>query len=390
MQARTYAAPCGCQRGQTTPNRPQTAARAPVRGNQAMLRRLSAVVPLVQAKPAEPRGPVPGEAPAIVHDVVRQPGRPLDPATRGFFEPRFGFDLGQVRVHHENSAADAAKSVGARAFTVGENIVFARGEFAPTSSHGRHLIAHELAHVAQQRHGTAIGRLQRDPPKASSIPDKICDTPKGPGKQPNAISKDLLDRMMGKFASKDGDPGEGCIPTPYPAGNGETVCTIGFGHQIKDCPTLSKATGSPPTVAEVADANTAKPRDGNKPDAKPRKLRPSEWLTCKCQGKVFDCKGSEAENQLKADASGKAQYIRQVVPVDLDQAQFDALVDLALHHGSLDNLLLDAIKRYWCTAEGRNYVRELYLQTNVTAQGSKDVVNAFVARRQLRVWPVET
>jgi GH24 family phage-related lysozyme (muramidase) len=196
--------------------------------------------------------------------------------------------------------------------------------------------------------------------------------------------------MMGKSAAKDGDPGEGCIPTPYPAGNGETVCTIGFGHQITTgCPTLSIATGNAPNAAEVADANAVKQRDGDKPDARPRKLRPAEWLTCACKGKTFDCKGSEAENQLTADARIKAAYVDKVVPVDLNQAQYDALVDLSLHHGSLNYLLLDAIKRYWCTAEGRNYVRELYLQTDIVPQGEKQESKGFITRRQLRAWPVE-
>jgi GH24 family phage-related lysozyme (muramidase) len=349
----------------------------------------------LQTKRADPQAAAPAEAPAAVHDVLRQPGEKLDTATRAYFEPRFGIDFGAVRIHHAAAAPRAAQSVGARAFTAGENIVFAHGEFAPASVPGRQLLAHELAHVVQQRGGAATGRVQRDPPKddapkASGIPEKICDPPQGPGKHPSAISKEMLDRMMGKSAAKDGDPGEGCIPTPYPAGNGETVCTIGFGHQITTgCPTLSIATGNAPSAAEVADANAMKQRDGDKADAKPRKLRPAEWLTCGCKGKTFDCKGSEAENQLTADARVKAAYVDKVVPVDLTQAQYDALVDLSLHRGSLNYLLLDAIKRYWCTAEGRNYVRELYLQADLVPQGEKQESKGFIKRRQLRVWPVE-
>jgi hypothetical protein len=123
----------------------------------------------LQAKFSGAAGPAAGLAPPQVNAVVQQPGRPLDTATRGFFEPRLGVDLGAVRVHAEGHAGNAAQSVGARAFTVGENIVFAPGEFAPGSAGGRHLLAHELAHVVQQRGGAGAGRVQRAPPLLKQI-----------------------------------------------------------------------------------------------------------------------------------------------------------------------------------------------------------------------------
>lgn len=83
------------------------------------------------------------------------PGQPLDPGTRTFFEPRFSHDLGGVRIHDGDRAARAARSVSAQAFTVGERIVFDRGRYAPGSRSGRELLAHELAHVVQQRRGLA-------------------------------------------------------------------------------------------------------------------------------------------------------------------------------------------------------------------------------------------
>ncbi len=89
-------------------------------------------------------------APTIVEQVVRSPGQPLDAATRAFFEPRFGHTFGQVRVHTDTRAAESARAVGALAYTVGRDVVFARGRYAPESTSGRHLLAHELAHVVQQ------------------------------------------------------------------------------------------------------------------------------------------------------------------------------------------------------------------------------------------------
>lgn len=82
--------------------------------------------------------------------AMQSGGSPLPAATRTFFEPRFGADFGHVRVHTDSHAARTADSINARAFTVGNNIAFAQGEYAPHSSEGRRLIAHELTHVVQQ------------------------------------------------------------------------------------------------------------------------------------------------------------------------------------------------------------------------------------------------
>ena len=90
------------------------------------------------------------QAPASVHETLRSPGRPLDQATRAYFEPRFGRDFSNVRVHTGSSAAQSAREVNAHAYTVGHDIAFDSGRFEPGSQDGRHLIAHELAHVVQQ------------------------------------------------------------------------------------------------------------------------------------------------------------------------------------------------------------------------------------------------
>jgi hypothetical protein len=79
-------------------------------------------------------------------------GSPLPDSTRAFFEPRFGADFSHVRVHTDSAAAESNKSINARAFTVGSNITFAPGQYAPDSEHGRQLLAHELTHVVQQSH----------------------------------------------------------------------------------------------------------------------------------------------------------------------------------------------------------------------------------------------
>ena len=148
-------------------------------------------------------GQGPDIAPPIVHEVLRSPGRPLDDATRGFMESRFNHDFSgvpvtapslataglvvgpaddpferqaerqsrrvmsaptapvragsaavpdfsRVRVHTDSRAAESARAVDALAYTVGDHVVFGAGQFAPGTSAGRGLLAHELTHVTQQ------------------------------------------------------------------------------------------------------------------------------------------------------------------------------------------------------------------------------------------------
>ncbi|HET7503633.1 MAG TPA: DUF4157 domain-containing protein [Kofleriaceae bacterium] len=92
-----------------------------------------------------------GPAPASVDEVVRSAGEPLDAATRSFMEPRFGHDFGRVRVHATERAGQSAHAIDALAYTAGEHIVFAPGQWQPGTASGKQLLAHELAHVVQQR-----------------------------------------------------------------------------------------------------------------------------------------------------------------------------------------------------------------------------------------------
>lgn len=90
---------------------------------------------------------------------VTSGGKPLAPSARSYFEPRFGRDLGDVRVHTGRKADRAARSIDAEAFTHGSDIVFRKGNYSPGTRGGKRLLAHELTHVVQQ--GAAGDRIQR-------------------------------------------------------------------------------------------------------------------------------------------------------------------------------------------------------------------------------------
>lgn len=89
-------------------------------------------------------------SPAIVRDVLSSPGQALDKGTRKEMNDRFQYDFSMVRIHTDQQAVESAASVNARAYTVGNHVVFDRGQYAPTSPHGRQSLSHELAHVIQQ------------------------------------------------------------------------------------------------------------------------------------------------------------------------------------------------------------------------------------------------
>ena len=100
-----------------------------------------------------------GPVPQSVHQVLNSPGRPLGAPDRAFFEPRLGADLSAVRIHDDSRAADSARSIGARAYTLGHHVAFADPAQASTNS-DRRLLAHELAHVVQQG-GATQPHIQR-------------------------------------------------------------------------------------------------------------------------------------------------------------------------------------------------------------------------------------
>ena len=133
----------------------------------------------LRREPVASPGTVPSTAPPVVATALGGPGRPLDAASRIFFEPRLGLNLGAVRVHDDALAALSAQAVGARAYAFGDRIAFAPGEYAPHTSAGRWLLAHELAHVVQAASGAAptVRRDLATPPPVPAAPAQPDLTP---------------------------------------------------------------------------------------------------------------------------------------------------------------------------------------------------------------------
>jgi len=121
------------------------------------------------------------QAPASVDETLRSSGQALDAGLRGFFEPRFGADFSGIRVHSDPVAARSARDVGARAYAVGNHLVFGAGNFAPESPGGRELLAHELTHTVQQ--GAAL-RREPEAPEAGPAPTPAAAAPADPASAP--------------------------------------------------------------------------------------------------------------------------------------------------------------------------------------------------------------
>ena len=133
---------------------------------------------VVAAKPSSP-GTVPAVTPSAARTIqsAQGGGQPLTPADRSFYESRMGRDLGNVRVHDNAAAHDAARDIKARAFTYGQDVFFAAGRHQPGTSAGRELMAHELAHTIQQRPGAKLDRKVQRAPNAPAPAQPTGATP---------------------------------------------------------------------------------------------------------------------------------------------------------------------------------------------------------------------
>jgi hypothetical protein len=115
-------------------------------------------------------GSRPSRVPVTAPVTGARDGDPMDAATTAFMAGRFGRDFSDVRVHTDAVAAESASRLDARAYTVGRDIVFGAGQYAPSTDYGRQTLAHELAHVVQQGHGRAQAPADGPGPRLVSDP----------------------------------------------------------------------------------------------------------------------------------------------------------------------------------------------------------------------------
>lgn len=331
-------------------------------------------------------------------------GKPLAKEDKTFFESRMGYDFSGVRIHNDTMAQQSAKKINALAYTHGNDIVFAQGQYEPGTTEGKKLLAHELTHVVQQTGSDiamkeAPGMIQRDMNKdPAELDDDVLQSEydaynqhihqvkpedytseegnmeyfialekelkrrclKSNPSHPKEVSKKLVDRITGKYAGIDGDPGEGLKLTPYVASEGQ--CTIGYGHVI-----FPKSTCT--INSETTEDNKVK-------------------KTCSCASPWNAISKDRAIEVLKEDMKKHENEVHNKIKVDLNQAEFDAMVDLSAHVGSVPASFASYVNENWCT--NKDAVREKYLKTAITMKDPDTkqykVMKNFVERRKKRAW----
>lgn len=200
-------------------------------------------------------------APPIVEEALANGGGSLPDGLRADMEQRFGHEFGLVRLHTHARATESAAAVGARAYTVGRDVVFAAGEYAPDTDAGRRLIAHELAHVVQQdaarapngRAGITIGAVDDSLEREAETGARRANEDTGPSIASAPLSAGVSRVERAPMLQRDNGPGEKKeeIPierVPYrekaPPATGETEPEEA---EAEKGPTLTLASAARPT-----------------------------------------------------------------------------------------------------------------------------------------------
>jgi hypothetical protein len=169
-----------------------------------------------------------------VREGIASPGAPLDGETRALMEERFGADFGDVRVHTGAPAADSARALQAKAFTVGPDIVFGESAYAPDTPGGEELLAHELTHVVQQ-HGATPTAEATEPRALPPVSFEQVDLP-----EPETANEDATEAVAPVAAEPTGPPSEvpGDEPIEAEPPKGENVVAASPVHAAAPSPVV--------------------------------------------------------------------------------------------------------------------------------------------------------
>jgi len=204
-----------------------------------------------RAESAEPAAEVEGST--VDPAAGLGPGQQMDASVRAGMEAHFGHDFSGVRIHSDPRAAESARSVGARAYTLGGDVVFDAGEYAPGKKEGKQLLAHELAHVVQQgaappvpstgnqqvKPGAQVSpgkAIQRQP---APSPPKGSATPQSAPQTPPQLTQALYDKAIAILAK---------LPGADPA----IVAILKQGKVGKRVPGVKLVVAPPPTANDPA------------------------------------------------------------------------------------------------------------------------------------------
>lgn len=186
-------------------------------------------------------------------EAIKKGGGPLPESTRAFFEPRFGHDFSNVRVHSDERAARSAREIHALAYTTGEHIVFGAGQYSPDTQSGQKLLAHELTHVVQQGGGEQIrrqedGEMEQESESDSSIILPDVEVPPGlslplpgpppadsGGEPPAPDEEALVSRLPSSDCANTASPEQQAVSeAPYPTGMspGQLSSEFGSGQRL--------------------------------------------------------------------------------------------------------------------------------------------------------------
>jgi Domain of unknown function (DUF4157) len=232
--------------------------------------------------------------PPIVHEVLRSPGQPLDLATRAFMEPRFRHDFSRVRVHADPTAAKSAAALTALAYTFGNDVVFASGQYTPETNEGRHIIAHELTHTIQQGgshpHADSVISDPRDPSEneAQLAADAILKVPSSP----------RVLRSTPAFVACQADDRQ--TETPSPLTDSDGVTETSDGSQFNTLATPAGLLSAPTTTTGPLCPGVPTTTPGNCPGRHDAYCAASlcfpgnPWLSCVCKVSGQICEAIDA------------------------------------------------------------------------------------------------